>query len=342
MNALILTEGGLNIGFGHIMRCLSLCQAFEANGILPELVINGDASIDDVLKNRRHKRFNWLEQKERVLSSIKDSDIAIIDSYLADAGFYREISDSVRVAVYIDDNKRVDYPKGVIVNGSISAEMLHYPGRESITYLLGPQFIPLRKEFWNVPGKKIREKIESIMITFGGDDAGNITPSVLKLLTMQYPRVAKNVIIGRGYRNAEEIKMAADGRTELIYFPGAEGMKTVMLESDIAISAGGQTLYELARVGVPAISVIVADNQINNVQGWEKNGFVVNAGWYNAPDLPEKINDGFKLLEELSARERMSKAGRLLVDGNGAERVVEALVERTGMHWIQTCNADST
>ncbi len=331
MRVFILTEGGNNIGFGHITRCLSLYQAFEEiDGILPEFIVNGDASIDGVLKNRQYKTFNWLEHKERVWASIKDADIAIIDSYLAEVAFYRELSDYVRVPVYIDDNKRVDYPKGVVVNGSISAEMLHYPARENITYLLGPKYIPLRKEFLNVPEKEIREKIERILITFGGDDAVNVTPSVLRLLERRYPQAVKKVIIGRGYRNAEEIKTAADGLTELIYFPGAEGMKSVMLDSDIAISAGGQTLYELARVGVPAIAVIVADNQINNVQGWEKNGFVVNSGWHNASGVHEKIDEGLKLLEEKSARERMSKAGRLLVDGSGAERVVGALVGRSG------------
>ncbi len=322
----IITEGGDRIGLGHITRCLSLYQAFEAKGILPEFIVNGDESIDVVLKNRQYKRFNWLEHKDRVLTSIKDSGIAIVDSYLADIAFYNEVSDSVRLPVYIDDNKRLDYPKGVVVNGSISAEMLNYPARENINYLLGPKYIPLRKEFWNVSEKIIREKVERIMITFGGDDTENVTPSALRMLAKRYPQAAKNVIVGRGFRNEVEIKKAADARTELIYSVGAEGMKSVMFESDIALSAGGQTLYELARVGMPAIAVIVADNQLNNVQGWEKNGFVVNAGWHNAPELPEKINEGLKLLEERMVRERMSKAGKLLVDGGGAERAVETLM----------------
>ncbi len=330
ITVLMLTEGGDRIGFGHITRCLSLYQAFEAKGILPEFVINGDASIDGVLKNRQHKRFNWLEHMDRIRASIKDSDMVIIDSYLADVNFYREVSDSVRVPVYIDDNKRVDYPKGLVVNGSISAEMLHYPVTEDIAYLLGPKYIPLRKEFWDVPEKKIREKIERIMITFGGDDARNMTPSVLRLLAMQYPHVAKNVIIGRGYRNKEEIETAADGGTELIYFPGAEGMKTVMLESDIAISAGGQTLYELARGGVPAVVVAMADNQMNNIEGGQRAGCIEYAGWWEDGMLLDNVRGALKQLEDSDRREKMSQTGRTLVDGNGAKRIVAYLCSMLG------------
>jgi len=49
-------------------------------------------------------------------------------------------------------------------------------------------------------------------------------------------------------------------------------MKRVMAASDMAISAAGQTLYELARIGVPTIATAVVKNQLNNVQGWEKWG----------------------------------------------------------------------
>ena len=326
MKVFMLTEGGDRIGFGHIARCLSICQAFEADGIMPEFVVNGDASIDDVLKNSRYKRFNWLEHKKAVLASIKDSDIVVVDSYLADVDFYREVSDSVRIPVYIDDNKRIEYPKGVVVNGAVSAEMLRYPAGGDIIYLLGPDYIPLRKDFWNVPDRKIREKIERIMITFGGDDAGNMTPSVLRLLSGRYPHVIKTVIIGRGYRNAEEIKAAADERTELIYFPGAEGMKSVMIESDIAICAGGQTLYELARVGVPAVVVVVADNQLNNARGWQQAGFIKYAGLWEDGMLPDNICAALDQLEDADRRKKMSQTGRALVDGKGAKRIVDSLI----------------
>jgi len=42
MKVFIITEGGKNIGFGHITRCLSLYQAFEEKEIIPEFILNSD------------------------------------------------------------------------------------------------------------------------------------------------------------------------------------------------------------------------------------------------------------------------------------------------------------
>ncbi|MDQ7082427.1 MAG: glycosyltransferase [Aquificota bacterium] len=81
-------------------------------------------------------------------------------------------------------------------------------------------------------------------------------------------------MIGKGFRNIDEIKASADPNTELIFYPSAEEMKNLMLDADIAISAGGQTLYELARVGVPTIAVAVAENQMWNVSEWQEAGFI--------------------------------------------------------------------
>jgi spore coat polysaccharide biosynthesis predicted glycosyltransferase SpsG len=84
------------------------------------------------------------------------------------------------------------------------------------------------------------------MVTFGRDVAKNMTPNIMNLLNKEYAALKKNIIIGRAFDNIEEIKKEIDENTNLIYYPNAEKIKEVMLNSDIAISAGGQTLHELA------------------------------------------------------------------------------------------------
>ena len=328
MKVFIITEGRKNIGFGHITRCLSLYQAFEERKIIPELIINGDGTIKDLLKGVNYQILNWLDEKGKLFKKVKNADIAIIDSYLADISFYNTLSDLVRLAVYIDDNKRLDYPKGVVVNGSIYAEELNYPKKDGVKYLLGPKYIPLRKEFWKVPEKEIRENIESIMITFGGDDMRNMTPKVLEFLRKNYPELKKNVIVGKAFQNIDEIKKNADKNTNLIYYPDANKMKKVMLESDIAISAGGQTLYELARVGVPTVGICVAENQLGNVKGWEKTGFLEYVGWYNKNDIFEKIKTAVESLKDLKVRKGKLKIVRKFVDGKGSLRVTTNLLRK--------------
>ena len=323
----ILTEGSSNIGFGHITRCLSLYQAFEEKGIKPKFIINGDNSIIDLVKNTDYKLINWLRNKDKILHEIQNADIVVIDSYLADRSFYEKVSNIVRIPVYIDDNKRIDYPKGIVVNGNIHAKDLDYPKKDEVTYLLGTKYTPLRREFWEVPEKEIKENIEGIMITFGGDDIRNMTPKVLRFLVREYPSLKKNVVIGKGFKNVKEIKSVADKNTNLIYYPDAKEMKNIMLESDIAISAGGQTLYELARVGVPTISIAVADNQLGNIRGWEKAGFIEYAGWWEDKNVLSLISMYLNDVYGFNVRKEISEKGKNLIDGKGARRLIKFLIK---------------
>lgn len=326
MKVFIITEGGKNIGFGHITRCLSLYQAFEENEIIPELILNSDGNIEHLLKGINYQKLNWIEKPDKLFELIKGADIAIIDSYLADSSFYIQISNLVKIPVYIDDNKRLDYPKGIVLNGNIHAEMLNYPNKSGITYLLDTRYTPLRKEFWEVPEKKVKEKIESIMVTFGGDDARNMTPKILRFLNDKYSNLIKNIIIGRAFQNIDDIKKCADKNTNLIYYPDAEKMKIIMLESDIAISAGGQTLYELARIGVPTIGICVAENQLGSIREWKKIGFLENAGLYNENNTIARVDRLLKHLENIKLREIKSKIGKKFVDGKGSFRISSKLL----------------
>ncbi len=328
MRVFILTEGSSNIGFGHITRCTSLYQAFKEKGIIPEFIVNGDETVKALLQGNDCHIFNWIDERERLYSVIKRADAVIIDSYLADPGFYKTVSEIVKIPVYMDDTRRINYPRGLVVNGAVYAEELDYPASKGVRYLLGSRYAPLRKAFWNVPDKEIKEDLESIMITFGGDDTRNMTPKILKLLAEHRPSLAKTVVIGKAFKNLEAIKAVADDKTKLIYYPDAEGMRKIMLESDIAISAGGQTLYELARVGVPAIAIAVAGNQMNNIKGWQRAGFIEYAGWWKDSGIHDTIIRQIELLNDNKLRQKKAKTGMSMVDGSGAMRTMKYCIKK--------------
>lgn len=322
----ILTEGGKNIGLGHITRCLSICQAFEEQDITPELIINGEGTILDLLKNNKFQILDWLKEKGKVFRMIDGTEIVIIDSFLAGIDFYKTAARLTTKPVYIDDNKRLVYPKGTVVNVSIYAEELGYPEKEGTVYLLGTKYTILRKEFWNVPEKKIKREVESIMITFGGEDRENITPRLLESLNSAYPEFIKNVIIGRWFRNVKEIKNLKNRKTNLIYDPDEKKMKEIMFESDIAISAGGQTLYELARIGLPVVGICVVENQRNNINGWRRTGFLEYGGSYSDKDVFAKLMRAVNNILPYTERLKRSKVGRDAIDGKGAKRLCNFLL----------------
>lgn len=98
-------------------------------------------------------------------------------------------------------------------------------------------------------------------------------------------------------------------------------MPALMADADLAVTAGGTTVWELAFMGLPALTIILAENQRSNGDALQKLGIAQNLGWH-AGLSPEHIADALKpLLEDRSVRCEMSRRGRDLVDGLGSLRV---------------------
>ncbi len=326
MKVFILTEGGKGIGFGHITRCSAIYDAFRVKGLAPLLVINADNDVEDILGRRKFRILNWLKDQDKLFNIIAGADIVIVDSYLANRDLYLKISRRIKVAAYIDDNNRLHYPTGIVINGSIYADRLRYPKSEGVTYLLGAKYMPLRKEFWKVRNKKINKNVREALVTFGGDDSKGMTPKILKFLSDKYPKWKKTFIVGMSFNNAKKIEKMCDEKTELVYCPDTKKVKRLMLRSDVAISAGGQTLYELARVGLPAIAIAVAKNQLNNIKEWEKVGFIDYAGWYNEDKLAVKLYAYLDRLADYRIRAKRSILARSYIDGKGADRIADRIL----------------
>jgi spore coat polysaccharide biosynthesis predicted glycosyltransferase SpsG len=107
----------------------------------------------------------------------------------------------------------------------------------------------------------------------------------------------------------------------------AKVMRDLMRKADLCISAGGQTTYELAKVGVPTIGICFADNQIFNLQGWQEKGFIEYVGGHANRDLLARLSAAITKFLPYDERCRRSVIGRRWVDGKGANRVIKALID---------------
>ena len=319
MNVVILTEGGKDYGFGHVARCGSIYQAFQYYNVFPKFLVNGDESVNSILSDIKVEILDWT--KDYFLSS--HADIVIIDSYFADLDFYNKLYEEVPLVVYIDDNNRLDYPKGIVVNGTLDISNMNYSQRSTIRYLVGNEFIPLRKDFWNVSKLKINESIKDILITLGGNDLRNLTPKILKLLNDNLPEVNKKVIIADSFNNIQEIESLKNDTIELIYSPNSNELIDVMSSVDLAISASGQTLYELACMGIPTIAIGIIDNQKNNIKNWINQGFIEYAGCWNEKELFNTILDKINYLQDKNIRQNKKELGVNAVDGKGSLKIVK-------------------
>lgn len=322
MDVVILTEGGKDFGYGHVARCSSLYQAFEYHDIFPKFIVNGDESVKAILSGIDVDIIDW----QNDFSIFCDADLVIIDSYLADLDFYNEISDKVSLTVYIDDNNRLEYPKGIVVNGTLDASNINYSKRDNIKYLVGNEFIPLRNDFWDISKLKIKDSIENILITMGGNDLRNLTPEILKLLNDKFPDITKKVIIADSFNNTSEIESLKNQSVDLIYSPNSSEIINLMQSVDLAISASGQTLYELACVGVPTIAIGIIDNQKNNIKNWIENGFIEYAGCWNEKNLLNNIFNKIKYLKDKNVRFDKRLLGIQSVDGKGSLKIVKNIL----------------
>lgn len=323
MDVYILTEGGKNYGFGHVARCSSIYQAFTKRNISPIFIINGDDSIKSILDNIDFKIDNWLNN----LPLFNSSDIVLIDSYLANLDTYKKISKKVSLAVYFDDNKRLEYPSGIVVNGLINAENLDYPLTDSIKYLLGSKYAPLRMDFWDVSKLKINDDINNFLVTMGGNDLRNLTPKILELLNDNLPSVNKKVIIADSFENVDEIESLKNNSVELIYSPNSKEMLNAMSNVDLAISASGQTLYELACIGVPTIAIGIIDNQKDNIANWKNIGFIEYVGCWSDKKLFDNILERIEFLKDKHIRYEKRLMGIQAIDGNGSLRIVKEILK---------------
>lgn len=326
MKWVILTEGGRDLGFGHVTRCLAFYEGLKKRGFRVTLIVNGDDSLRDLLHRKGHRIFNWLNRRKELPTIIEGAEVALVDSYWADRKLYERVSRYVRCGVYFDDTRRLDYPEGIVINGALGAEGLRYPKKEGVTYLLGIKYTPLRKAFAKIPQKRIRRNVRTMMITFGGDDRG-FTPRLVDYLNKTYPRIRKEVVVARGFENVSEIGKLEGRLTIPIYFPNAQGMKELMLKADLAISGGGQTLYELARVGVPSIAIGLSENQLTNIKGWQKVGFLSYAGSYRDGALLDRLKREVDRLLPYEVRLKRSEAGRTTMDGKGVERAIDRILD---------------
>ena len=307
MKAIILTEGGRNIGFGHTIRSIALYHSFESKGIISKIVISADETLEYFLEGLNYSIFNWLKDEREALNLIKGYDIVVIDSYLANESLYKEISNENNgCLVMIDDYNRLNYPNGIVINPSVYGEKINYSRNNDTTNLLGNDYIILRKEFWSPPKKIIERKIENVLMTFGGRGYSDLLQSTIKYL--------------REFFNFNFITI--DLERERF---SAKQMIDLMLKADICISGGGQTLHELARIGLPTVGICFADKQLQNLKEWNDKGFLGFAGWHTDKSLKEKVK---AIINEMYfvERQKMNAVGRKYVDGKGTERIVSKVL----------------
>jgi spore coat polysaccharide biosynthesis predicted glycosyltransferase SpsG len=169
----------------------------------------------------------------------------------------------------MDDDNRLKYPAGsTILNPGYPGLFLGYD-KEKYKIVTGKDQVLLRKPFRQVlPIQHKKKPPEKILITLGGSDPNNLSTKILEILVNKFPNMEKHLVIGPGFTNALELKDLSDQKTYFYKNLNAEKMCELIFHVDFAITAGGQTMYELDVCRVPMIVIETAENQRNNIRGF--------------------------------------------------------------------------
>lgn len=113
----------------------------------------------------------------------------------------------------------------------------------------------------------------------------------------------------------------------VIIYEAVSNISELMLDSDLAISAAGSTLYEFACLGLPAITVVVADNQRMHSEELHRLGTIINLGYHT--DFSDKyiLQIIRHLMVDSEKRKEMSENGKNLVDGKGVDRTTKIILD---------------
>lgn len=339
MKVLFRVDAGPQIGLGHVQRCLSLATALSQFDVTCLFLTNEDpTSLERVgrfgFEGHTVKNvLSWGEEDlEHTLAtaSVKACSAIIVDSDYEGAEYLNGMRSAGYFVVAIEDTVPHPFPCHMVVNGDAHARQLQYHSPfEDTDFLLGPEYSILRREFWEVPESALSESVDNILVTLGGSDPYNIMPRVIDLLD-KLPEIFEiTAIIGPFFENIAEVQAAAErARRVITLVESPDSVIDLMLQADLAISAGGQTLYELARVGCPTIALRIASNQDGQMGVFEEEGFLLTVGHGDHGGIIEAIYEVLgKVLTDTKTRSAMSAAGKRLIDGKGALRVARTILE---------------
>ena len=164
-----------------------------------------------------------------------------------------------------------------VFEGTHRAEEL-YRGKDLPELLFGGAYAPLREEF-SVNRITVRNDVRKVLITTGGADLLGMSLRLLNRIRTQpyFDKIVWQIVSGRFNTHLPQLEESAEEYDNVEILVNVQNMAERMRECDVAISASGTTLYELAAVGVPTICFEVADNQ-KGAESWEKWGYMLYAG----------------------------------------------------------------
>jgi spore coat polysaccharide biosynthesis predicted glycosyltransferase SpsG len=305
-------------GFGHVSRCLTLARALLVKGARCALLAHPDTAAKIAAEG-----IEILNGEDvRAAARAYEANVMVIDGYGLPARHAQALHDDGRKLAVIDDDGLPDLPIDLVVNPNAHARDDLY----RVPALTGPAFAFIRPEFEPLRAVPRRyEAVRSVLVCMGGADPDGVSLTAINGVldaTGGAGNIQVRVVLGPFCSEDLRRKVAAllGARGELLNAP--DNFPAVLAAADIAVLSGGVVLTEAVHLGIPSVALIIADNQRNGVAAWVARGVAVTAA-VTRQGIAAAVTG---LCADGEIRMRLGARARDCVDGQGAERVADAIM----------------
>ena len=256
----------------------------------------------------------------------------IVDHYSLDARWERRVDDLLGRIMVIDDLADRNHECSLLLDQNLGRKSRDYDHRvpDKCLRLIGPRYALLRPEFREWRGKSLARrqepKLKRILISLGGVDRTNVTGRVLAALsdTSLLTSTCLDIVMGATAPALMEVQAQVEAMPfEATVSVNVRNMAERMHLADLSIGAAGSTSWERCCLGLPAIMIILAENQQLIAEALASN----NAAWHvEQGDITQRLGSLVNGLIEMPREiESYSQSSAKICDGDGVLRLMSIL-----------------
>ena len=355
-------DASIEIGSGHIMRCLALAEALvamgeqcqficrelpghlietiESRGIVVNRLPSPSPKADKGAKSQKYE--SWLGvpwqqdvQECKTLLQKLQPDRVIIDHYALDKKWQQAVLPAHTKLMVIDDLADRSHHCDILLDQNLGRKIQDYGQLvpSDCTMLIGPEFALLRPEFSEQRScslsRRMHGKMQNILISMGGVDKDNATGKILNVLAQ--PGLASHInitiILGAKAPWINEVTNLVNqipGQIELL--TDVTNMAEQMAKADLAIGAAGGTSWERCCLGLPTLLLVIAENQIESTKALVNQNAAVFLGTLSKDDWSTELISALTLMQNPNQLSKFSQAAAIVCDGMGCKKVAEKIV----------------
>jgi len=334
---LFRVDAGNKVGMGHIVRCLALASCLTEEHF---------CGVAFIVKGNQNKVEELIIEKGFTMETIP-TDLSLDDELMSIIKFAKEYQANTIILdlkeklnkEYVVKLKESKVPVVSIDNygeGSFMADIVIMPGihwqPEEGKYYPGVvyhgwEYVMLRKEFYyTYPTPE--NKIPNVLIAMGGGDSLNLTAMSLISLLPLLPEIRINIIVGKFYPFVEDLKALINNNPQVILHVNVKNPAPIMASANIALTSFGVTMYELASLGIPVITLNPTLEHDLLAEKTKKYGFLVNLGFFEAVNEKSVFEMVSSLINNRNVLSKMVQNGRDVFNGNGIRKIAEILLKK--------------